>query len=162
MSYIEYEDMFIKCQKYAPYQLFVWDMKNSRNCIDKDRNAKLKLLIDLVYLEIKNIEKKSNTKILHDPVKERLDLENPFCLFDTIGFSINRDTMDNDEVDFLFNYIKDKLNINYEFHSSNGYYETDDYNLGNKLYFRGYCIANLANKHKEKEVHYEGSIRSFK
>ena len=43
---------------------------------------------------------------------------------------------------------KEIIGIDYEFHYSDGYYETDDWCEGQDKYFRGYCIDLLSNLHK--------------
>ena len=45
---------------------------------------------------------------------------------------------------------KKKLNITQKFHKANGYYETDEYEKGNELYFRGYCIQQLEEMSKQE------------
>ena len=151
MSYEEYHDLYEKCQSYAPYQMFIYDLMNSKKIIDKDRQQKLRLLINTTYDKIKKLEKIQNKKILHQI--ENNDnisyLEDPFLIDgDTIGFTVLRNQITANTVDLIFENVKKELNISYEFHKANGYYETDKYELGNILYFRGYLIQELNTKHK--------------
>ena len=83
----------------------------------------------------------------------RPDLLEPFYLAgDLYGFTIQRGTMNQGQVDYLFEREKEKLGIKHEFHKANGYYETDKYDEADKLYFRGYCIQQLEKLSKEKKV----------
>lgn len=58
------------------------------------------------------------------------------------------DTLSREYVLMIFDYYYKKLNINFNFHIADGYYETNDYELGGKKYFRGYCIDILSNLYK--------------
>lgn len=83
----------------------------------------------------------------------RADLLEPFYLAgDLFGFTIQRGTLTPGQIDLIFEREKRKLNITHDFHKANGYYETDDYEKGNKLYFRGYCIQQLEEISKNKTV----------
>src|SRR5690554_4434050 len=72
----------------------------------------------------------------------------PFLISgDAIGFTVIKGTI-TEEVDKIFEEEKRKLNIPYEFHKANAYYETDDYRMGKELYYRGYCVQALEAMHK--------------
>ncbi|MDD2180996.1 MAG: hypothetical protein PHW32_01365 [Bacilli bacterium] len=73
----------------------------------------------------------------------------PFLISgDCIGFTVNRGTISDELVDRLFEETKKELNINYQFHKSLGYYETDNWIEGDKKYYRGYAINLLSTLHK--------------
>lgn len=176
MSYTEYSDMFQKCQSTAPYHLFTYDMVNSKENCSSKRNSDLILLLFHVYQAISTLEEKSSIPILHrskgltsskleahkqgnetfymlSPLANitRKDLLEPFLINgDTIGFTILRNSLTESQVDTIFEQQKKKLNMPYEFHKANGYYETDDWSQGNCKYFRGYCICELCYAHKNK------------
>lgn len=69
---------------------------------------------------------------------------------DTIGLTILRDTLTEDEVYSLFDQTKKELNITYDFHYANGYYETDLYAEGGTKLYRGYIIPMLSTQHKKE------------
>ena len=181
MSYTEYYDYFYRCQKTAPYHLFIFDVENSRNLSQIDNNyiSKISLLIDKVYQKIEAIEKTTNKQILHrgpnifrpqlieyspqsfylqEPLTKKncytkRELCDPFqILGDTIGLTILRDSLTVEEVYNLFDQTKEELGITFHFHYANGYYETDDYSEGGTKLYRGYTIPILANKHKITKV----------
>lgn len=82
---------------------------------------------------------------------ERQDLSEPFrILGDMIGLTILRDTLKEEEVYALFDQTKEELNIPYDFHYANGFYETDDYGEGATKLFRGYAIHMLGTQHKKE------------
>lgn len=171
MSYDEYKSLFDKCQKEAPYHLFVYDMINSRQVKDMHkRQSDMARLIFAVYGEIENIEKQTQKIILHrskdlkycklknkDGIYEvqypgnikRADLLEPFVLSgDLMGFTIERGTLSPLQVDYIFEQKKKELGLNYSFHKANGFYETDKWEEADKKYFRGYCIQQLEQNSK--------------
>lgn len=138
MSFDEYKTLFDKCQKYAPFHLFVYDMINGRQIKDMyKRQSDIVRLLVAVYEEIENIEKQTNKKILHrsrdliycklknkDGIYElqypknikRADLLEPFALSgDLIGFTIERGTLTPLQVDYIFEQKKKELGLNYFF-----------------------------------------------
>lgn len=110
--------------EYEPYHLFLW--KNL--CEDFRLNN---ILINQVFNEIRKIEKNQNRKIL---VEDSIYNSGRF-----IGFSILTDSMLEDEVNFLFDYIKDKLEIRDEFIYNSGYYSLDKIS----------CIESIMNPKEE-------------
>lgn len=180
MSYTEYKDMFKKCQNTAPYHLFIYDVVKSRNIVDNARQSNLIHLLFAVYEELERIEKTNNINILHKnenlyyakmkkdensyriqfPKEKtiRADLLEPFLLSgDLIGFTIERNSLNSEQIDYIFEQKKKDLGINYSFHKANGFYETDKYEEGNTKYFRGYCIQQLeenskSNKKEQEEI----------
>ena len=110
-------------------------------------------------LEIKNTENGDiydfdYTGLPPKKIMRRPDLLEPFYLAgDLYEFTIERGTLTAEQIDQIFEQEKKKLNITQEFHKANGYYETDEYDKGDKLYFRGYCIQQLEKmSKKEKEI----------
>ena len=76
-----------------------------------------------------------------------------FVIGDIFGFTIYRDSLEEKIIYRIYKYYKKIFCIDFEFHISNGYYETNDYSLGNEQYFRGYCmdlLSKLYKKHKNK------------
>ena len=57
--------------------------------------------------------------------------------------------MDKDVVLSIYDYFRQSLDIDFNMHIADGYYETNDYALGGTKYFWGYCIDLLSNLHKE-------------
>lgn len=161
MSTHEYNDLFLKCQNTAPYHVFTFDIKGSKKMNYKTRSiAQIKLLkfITLMYNTIYRKSLEENKKILvfeSDYVhlgEARLNefgfkLE-PFILGDLVGFTVYRDTITNDEVMKIHNECKREVDIDFEFHIADGYYETDNWIEACDKYFRGHCIDLLSNLHK--------------
>lgn len=154
MSWYDYNDMFDKAQREGKYHLFVFDLKGSRKA--GHYQPYISLLLYGSYFAIKNLEKERNIKILHtNPIfnkGDRGDLLEPFFFSgDLFGFTIIRGTLTEGEVYNLFKIVKDELNIKYEFHYDNGFYETDNYIEGNNKYFRGYCMQYLEHRAKNRK-----------
>jgi len=167
MSTHEYNDLFLKCQETGKYHLFTFDIKGSKKIPKKERLEAQYKLIELslmMYRMIQEKEKIENKNILvfeKDFVKlgdPKLNVfgykQEPFLFGDLIGFTVYRETITNDEVIEIFNRCKKKLEIDFEFHIADGYYETNNWVEGKEKYFRGYCIDLLSNLHKpyNKEV----------
>lgn len=156
MSYSEYNDMFIKCQNSGKFHIFTFDIVNSQNLDNNIRNKAQKELImlsKLLYEEIQKIEKKNNIKILLDmkELDSKIVINNePFIFGDMFGFTVYRNTIEYDQVFEIFNRLLNINNIKTSYHVSDGYYETNNYEEGNKLYYRGYCIQMVSNLHKEE------------
>lgn len=161
MSTFEYNDLFLKCQKTGLYHIFAFDIVESKKMNPEKRlDAQFKIieLILMVYRKIKKKEIEQNKKILvfeDDFTKLGEDRLNgfgykmePFLYGDLIGFTVYRDTVTKDEVINIFNDCTKKLDIDFEFHMADGYYETNDWLEANNKYFRGYCIDLLSNLHK--------------
>lgn len=159
MSTYEYNDLFLKCQDTAPYHVFTFDIKNSRKIMDGEVKIKSLKLISMIYKAIQKKEKEENKKILffgegYTTLEEVVRpncfgyKQEPFMLGDLIGFTVYRDSISREEVLKIFNESKKTLEIDFEFHLADGYYETDDYAEGVNKYFRGYCIDLLSNLHK--------------
>lgn len=161
MSTYEYNDLFFKCQSTGLYHVFVFDIKDSKKIKDREyAQIQLIKLIILIYQKIQKKELEQNKKILvfeedftyfGESVSKVLGYkQEPFLYGDAIGFTIYKDSIEKAEVINIFNQSKEELNIDFDFHYADGYYETNDYEEGNTKYFRGYCIDLLCNLHKPR------------
>ena len=166
MSTYEYNNLFLKCQDIGRYHVFTFDIESSKKMDNKTRmDAQVKLikLMKGIYKTLEEIQKKTSKKILvfeegfvsFDsglPVRGFGMKQEPFIIGDTFGFTIYRDSLDDDVVLSIYEYFKTSLNIDFNIHVSDGYYETNDYSLGGIKYFRGYCIDLLSNMHKKDTI----------
>ena len=161
MSTFEYNDLFLKCQQTGKYHVFTFDIVDSKKMSFKTRYDAQFKIAELILMVYKIIEKKQleeNKKILvfeEEFTKlgeERKNVfgykQEPFIYGDLIGFTVYRDAITSDEVINIFNKCKKILEIDFEFHISDGYYETNNWIEGTNKYFRGYCIDLLSNLHK--------------
>ena len=159
MSWEEYNDMYEKAQINGKCHMYVFDMKNSKEILkDEYIYNKLTDLLNLTYAKIQDLEKKRKIKILH--MSEFLNVDNSrgdtiepiHFMGDLLVFTTIRDSIYREEVYKLFKESKKELDLkHYQFHFADGYYETDNYIEANKEYFRGYCIAYLEDKSKNKD-----------
>ena len=155
MSTYEYNDLFLKCQDTGKYHVFIFDIEESKKMDNKTRNDaqnKLIKLMKCIYFTIKDIEKRTNKKILvfeenfvsFDsglPIKGFGMKQEPFLFGDTFGFTIYKDSLDKNIILNIYNYFKYSLNIDFNFHLADGYYETNDYDEGHTKYFA--CYFNI-------------------
>ena len=162
MSTNEYHNLFLKCQGTGKYHMFCFDRVNSRLEDPKIKQGIQEKMIELmnsIYSSIQEIEKQKNIKILVQEEgfvsfdsKERPkgfgNKREPFVYGDAFGFTIYQNTLDKYIILKLFEYHKKRLKIDYEFHITDGYYETNDYNEKNTKYFRSYCLDVIMNYHK--------------
>lgn len=156
-----YIDLFLKCQETGKYKVFTFDIENSKKLKNRYQ-AQLQIfnLIDNIYSDLKQLEIKLDRKILLDEegYTHYTQKNNggfafkyePFNIGDMVGLTIYNGSIDDDIVYQLFEKNKQELNIQFDFHINSGVYETDDYGLGNKKCFRGYCIQIVSNLHKSK------------
>lgn len=162
MSSYEYNDLFLKAQFSGIYHVFTFDIVDSTKMTNDERmlaDKMMKKLMMSIYSHIKSIENENNSKILvfeknfiHYGTNEILiefgmKIE-PFVFGDTFGFTIYRNTLSNEDIKKIFDLYYLKLDIKFDFHIADGFYETNDYELGATKYFRGYCIDILSNFHK--------------
>ena len=166
MSTFEYNDLYLKCQNTGLYHMYIFDIKGSKNMTSSKRKEAQEKMINLmnkIYTTLEKLEKNMNKKILvfeDDFVTYKSSKEykgfgfkrEPFLFGDTFGFTTYRDSIDNDLVYSIYEYYKKELNIDFDFHIADGYYETNNYNLGNKKYFRGYCMDLLSTLHKQETI----------
>ena len=161
MSTFEYNDLYLKCQDTGKYHMFVFDIVGSKKMtIQKriDAQDKMLKLMKRMYKTLEKIQETTNKKILvfeDDFISFKIDKpmqkfgfkQEPFLLGDTFGFTIYRDSLNKEIIYYIYDYFKKLLNIDFDFHINSGVYETDDYGLGNKECFRGYCIQLLSELH---------------
>lgn len=162
MSTFEYNDLYLKCQSTGMYHMFIFDIVNSKNMTyyyRKEAQRKMIKLMTKIYKAIEKIEKCNNRQILVFD-KEFVAFESqrnykgfglkqePFLFGDTFGFTIYRDSLDKEIIYYIYEYYKKELEIDFDFHLADGYYETNDYSEGNTKYFRGYCMGLLSVLHK--------------
>lgn len=147
MAWEEYNDLFYSAQDKGKYHLFIFDIKNSRNGYNP---LELRMLRNSIFSRLKSIENKLGVDILHIPFEEGRGYRDGI-LGDVFSIVVHRGTISNNEIYRIFTEEKEKLNIIYEFHYDDGYYETDDWILGNELYYREYGIAFLEDRSKKKE-----------
>jgi hypothetical protein len=116
-----------------------------------------------IYEMIEEIETKINKKILvfeKDFVTYKSNSspkgfglkQEPFLLGDAFGFTVYKDSIDKEEIYQIYNYYKQLLKIDFDFHLIDGFYETNDYTKGNIEFFRGYCIDILTKFHKQETI----------
>lgn len=159
MSTYEYNNLFFKCQSTGLYHVFTFDLKDSKQ-IENRNDAQIKLikLIMMMYQKIQEKELQQNKKILvfeedftyygETKLMQFGYKQEPFVYGDLIGFTVYRNSITKEEIINIFRESKATLNIDFEFHMADGYYETNNYEEGNEKYFRGYCIDFLSSLHK--------------
>lgn len=173
MSTHEYNDLFLKCQSYAPYHVYTFDIKDSKKMEAITREiARQKLLkfITLMYnkIYIKGMNENKNI-LLSEPNYSHIgEYSNgfgmkvePFILGDLVGLTVYRDSITNEEIMQIYNECKKEVDINFEFHVADGYYETDDWCEARDKYFRGYCIDLLSNLHKPYNAHIRKKLKQM-
>lgn len=162
MSTSEYFDLYEKAQTNGKYNMFCFDIVDSKKMSSQSRqvaqNEMIKLMLKM-YSDIKEIELKTNKKILvtndgivqygYTSLNKIGMLVEPFILGDMFGFTVYRDSIEKELILELYKKNKEELKIDFDFHIKDGYYETNKYEEGNILFFRGYCIDILSNYHKE-------------
>ena len=154
MSWTEYNNMFKRAQREGMYQMFLFDLKGSRNAGYFHPN--INLLLYGIYFRIKDLEKTMDKKILHQNSifnkGDRGDLMEPFFLLgDLFGFTIIRNSLSEECIYNIFKDLKRELDLKYEFYYDTGFYETDNYIEAGEKYFRGYCMGYLEDRAKNKE-----------
>ena len=165
MSTSEYYDMFIERQNKGNYHMFVFDIIDSKKMNSKERNnaeVQMEKLMNKIYNEIKTIEKQKQIKILIIGIDEIVSYEErykvnkkwgllfePFIFADTFGLTIHKNSLSKEEILNIFYKYKKELNINFDFHISDGFYETNNWIEGNPQIYRGYCMDILSNYHNK-------------
>ena len=175
MSTSEYNDLFLKCQDTGKYHVFTFDIIGSKKMdSNKRKQAQYKIieLAMMMYRTIKKIERKENKKILvfeenfsklgEYRINDFGVKQEPFLFGDLIGFTVYRDTISKEEVMQIFESSKKVLNIDFDFHTADGYYETNDWKEGSEKYFRGYCIDLLSNLHKDYNKEFRNALQKQK
>lgn len=154
MSNIEYIDLYIKAQETGIYHMYTFDIVNSKQMpreVRQDAQEKMVILMERFYKEIENLEKHYHKTILvkEDEINKFNNLPEPFLYGDTFGFTIYRDSLDKDIIMDIFQELVNELEIKFDFHVSDGYYETNEYKYGGILFYRGYAFSIISNLHKE-------------
>ena len=165
MSTFEYNDLFLLAQNTGKYHVFTFDIVGSKKMTPEIRRiAQVKSiqLIKGIYDVLRELEEKLGRKILvfeerfvslDEPLPYEFGLkQEPFVIGDVFGFTVYRDSIDNDVVWSIYQYFRESLNIDFDYHLADGYYETNEYAEGGTKYFRGYCIDLLSNYHKESVI----------
>ena len=161
MSTFEYNDLFLKCQETGLYHMFVFDIVDSKKLDPKQANwrmiSQIRLILNM-YRRLQEKELLENKKILVFEEEfthlgeERKNCfgfkQEPFVLGDLIGLTVYRGSITREEILKIYEEEKEYLQIPFDFHIADGYYETNNYEEGNEKYFRGYCIDLLSNLHK--------------
>lgn len=169
MSTYEYTDMFIESQNKGKYHMFVFDIIGSKKLdfeIRRKGQIQMEELMNKIYNEIKQIEELSQTKILVMDIDGIVPYEEsqrvmykfgmlfePWIFGDAFGFTIYRNSLPKEVILAIYKKYKQELNIPFDFHIADGYYETNKWEEGTELFFRGYCIDILSNYHKDYYKH---------
>ena len=165
MAFQEYYDLFLLTQSNpaAPYYVVSFDTIGSKLLPPKEREQltyNMLAIMKYVYNKFLELEKELGKQIVikderfytpWDPRASSMMNGNyidPSILGDNFEFTVLRDTVTKDEIIELVNECKRKLNMNEEFHISDGYYETNEYKEGNTKLYRGYCLQILEKYHK--------------
>ena len=166
MSTFEYNDLYLLSQDTGKYHVFSFDIEGSKKMDNKTRceaQEKLIKLMKSIYAVIEEIQEKTGKKILvfeEDfvsfdsglPLKGFGMKQEPYIIGDVFGFTIYRDSLDKDTILSIYEYFREALEIDFNFHLADGYYETNNYAEGGTKYFRGYCIDLLSNLHKQRTI----------
>ena len=163
MSYDEYLDLYLSTQERpdALFHVISFDIVNSRLIPANERKLlqeKIYIITEYVYNKLLEKEKETCKQIVikderfyrpwDNNKNNNGNFSDPVIFGDSFQFTILKDTVSKDYIVELVNIIKNELNIQEEFHITDGYYETNEYEEGlNKLY-RGYCLQILQNLHK--------------
>ena len=165
MSSIEYLDLceYSQMNINSKYHLFCFDIIGSK-CMSKNERCKASLVMEKlmlrIYSELKNIEIIEGRNILLKedvvPYEERYKVNRkfgmlfePFLFADTFGFTVYKGAISIDEVLEIYNRCKSELNVSFEFHTNDLFYETNHYEEGGSLFFRGYAIEIASTLHKD-------------
>lgn len=145
MSLYNYEESFRKAQKNGYFQVVLFSLLN-----DQSNSNDLNNLVNLTISKINDYEKKEQVSIMHKVPNDKRLIEDPFRIDNSIGFTINRGTIDIKEIEELFNNAITELGLTYSFNISSALYTSDDWLVfSNSLCSRGNCIKYLMD-HKQK------------
>ncbi len=165
MSYREYDDLYEKAQQKGKYRMFSFDMVNSKRIGVNRKYIQLltiKAILN-VYNRLKCLEEQLNRKILHtndnffsfDDIPSSGQMISyfmePFNMGDQFGFTIINNSIESELVYKIWQEEKEKVGLKVKFHYADVLYETDNYEQGNELYFRGYCISKVEEVSKQKK-----------
>lgn len=159
----KYYDIYLLAQKNldALYYVVSFDIVNSKLLSPKERyqaQINIIMIVKYVYDKLLESEKKLNKQVV---LKDKRfvrpwDIKNkyngnfidPLIFGDSFSFTVMRDTVTKDEIVNLVNKCKESINMKENFHIADGYYETNEYEEGNRILYRGYCLQILQNMHK--------------
>ena len=152
MSSFEYLDLCIKAQKNidAKYQVYVFDIVNSKDMNRIDRIIAHYKMVELMYKIYNRLKYENNVLVDINSISGFGVNNEPFCFADTFGFTVYRDSIKDEDIIELYNKYKNELNIDFDFHINSLYYETNKYEEGGMLFFRGYAIDIAANLDKKE------------
>lgn len=163
MSYKEYNDLLVKCQKNGKYRVFTIDIVNSSNMNAEERiNIEYSLIniIERIYQDIKMLEKELNKQILitdegFNTALDKQELDNIgqvptdwFILGDAAGLTIHNNTIPTEVIHKIIALNLKEMNLENMFHIYDLAYETNNYIEGHDKYFRGYAIQMSSTIHK--------------
>lgn len=148
MSWNEYNDLYKIAQTTGKYHLFVFDIQNSRIGYDP---LQLRKIREAMFSKLKELEVTLNKKILHLPYEKERGGYREGRLGDMFSIVIYRESLSKEEVYKIFSEDKEKLNIPYNFHFDDCFYETDNWILGDQLYYREYGIQFLEDRARTKK-----------
>ena len=164
MSYNEYNDLLLKCQKTGKYRVFTIDLMNSSSMNSELRfesQYSLITLIERIYQDILMLEKELNKRILikdegFDTFLDKQELKNegqmPYDWFlygDAVGLTIHNNSIPREVIYKIISLNIKELNLENMFHIYDLVYETNDYKEGPDKYFRGYAIQASTTIHKK-------------
>lgn len=165
MAFQEYYDLYLLAQENpnALYYVVSFDTVNSKS-LSVDKRTKLTYhIIEItryVYDKLLMKEKELNKQVVikderfYTPWDSKElhmingNFKDPSILGDFFAFTVLRDTVSKEEIINWVNECKKRLNMDEEFHISDGYYETNEYGEGNTKLYRGYCLQILEKFHK--------------
>lgn len=167
MAFQEYYDLYLLAQENpnAPYYVVSFDTIDSKK-LPPDKRTKLTdnmlIIMSYVYDKLLMKEKEINKQVVIKderfytpwaPKKSYMRNGNymdPSLLGDNFAFTVLRDTITKVEIIEWVNECKTRLNMEEQFHISDGYYETNEYGEGNIKLYRGYCLQILERLHKSE------------
>jgi len=133
-------------------------MSNKENI---EMHENIGVIVKYVYNKLLESEKELNKPVIikddrfFKPWENRFskwywngNFMDPFLCGVCFQFTVLRDTLSKEKIIDLVNRCQEKLKIKYDFHITDGYYETNNYEESNTKFFRGYCIQTLETLHK--------------
>lgn len=143
MSWTEYTDMFYEAQSadVSPYKMYLFDIKDSSgirawdgdgvHCLFNTWTAEL--ADEGVLLAIPQEDELQASSLYHNCY---------FALGDCFGFCVDSaGELHDNEVVVRFEEMKERFDIDYEFHFASSYFQTFDWAYGNELYAFSYCVC---------------------
>ena len=163
MSVEEYYDLYLSAQNNpdAPYHVISFDIVNSKQYKDRySLQKKINSLIRRVYIHLLIIEIELKKQIL---IKDKRFIHpwdwnairsgnfiDPLIYGDCFQITVLRNSISKDDIINLVNLYKKELNIDVDFHISDGYYETNEIEESTYKCYRADCLKILESNHKEE------------